>query len=184
MKLVALTLLLLAICCSRTLERSSPPQLTDVKVAAEGEPYGLRLEADALTFCDQRGARSLDLKTGQERRLDRICPKREEPNTACSGLALEISVRAPLSEPNDIVDIDGLSFPLKGRVHDCAADGRLVAVVTASAVVLIDAAKGTRTEVSGEGGDRVAIGFGWVGWSKDSLVQSAHGKGRQSNLKR
>jgi hypothetical protein len=130
-----------------------------------GEPISLYLENGALVFCDGRGARKLDLGTARESSQDRACPAQEEPNTACSGLGLDISVRSPLSEPNDIIDFDGWSKPLKGRVHDCAADGRTLAVVTASRVVLVDIEKMSAKDISQEGGDRVAISHRWVAWS-------------------
>jgi len=106
----------------------------------------------------------------RESSLERNCAKIEEPNTACSGLALDVAVRASLSEPNDTVDVGGSSFPLRGRVHDCSAEGKVLAVVTGSAVILIDTAKGTATEVSQQGGDRVTLGSGWIAWTDRSKV--------------
>jgi hypothetical protein len=134
-------------------------------VPAVGEPTSLHLENGALVFCDGRGARKLDLATTRESAQDRTCPAQEEPNAACSGLGLDISVRSPLSEPNDIIDFDGWSKPLKGRVHDCAADGRTLAVITASRVVLVDIKKRSAKDISQKGGDRVAISPRWVAWS-------------------
>jgi hypothetical protein len=71
-------------------------------------------ENNALSFCDKRGGRRVDLRTGQATAIERTCPKSDEPNTSCSGLGLDVSVRGPLSEPSDIVDIGAISFPLKG----------------------------------------------------------------------
>ena len=65
-----------------------------------------------------------------------------------------------------MVDFDGSSASLKGRVHDCAADGRVLAIVTASTVVLLDAAKKLPKEINYEGGDRITIDPKWVVWSK------------------
>jgi hypothetical protein len=76
-----------------------------------------------------------------------------------------------MSEPNDIVDVGADSFPQKGRVHDCFADGKLIAIVTGSAVSIIDTDKGTAKEVSGEGGDRVAVGSGWIAWAQGPSLQ-------------
>jgi len=145
-------------------------QAKPFSVTAEGEAYSLHFAPDYLTFCDKRGGRSLRLLDARENRLDRNCAKIEEPNTACSGLVLDVAVRAPLSEPNEIVDVGGFSFPLKGRVHDCSADGKALAVATGSAVILIDTAKGTATEVSQLGGDRVTLGSGWIAWTDGSKV--------------
>ena len=45
---------------------------TVITVSTNGEPFGLRLEGDMLTFCDKRGGRKLDLKTGQDSVLDEL----------------------------------------------------------------------------------------------------------------
>jgi hypothetical protein len=124
-----------------------------------------------LSFCDKRGGRKLDLKTGRSTALGRTCPNNDEPNTACGGLSLDVAVRSPLSEPNDIVDLDGWSAPLTGRVQDCAADGKALAIVTASVVVLIDVTTRKTRVMSRQGGDRVTIDPGWVAWSKGSKLR-------------
>lgn len=154
--------------CSRSDRAStahSPPPAPP-RAVTEGQPFALHIEQGAVKFCDNRGRRVLDLATGQQSALQEPCPPVAEANTACSGLTLDITVRAPLSEPNDIVDVNGASFPLNGKVHDCAAAaGKWIAIVTASRVVLIDVAAGKIRELSTEGGDRVTIGSGWVVWS-------------------
>lgn len=173
--------LLLTAACSRANQTSSQGTVQAAKVsaasqgkpfsvAAEGEAYGLHVTPDSLIFCDKRGGRSLSLLDARESRLERNCAKIEEPNTACSGLALDVAVRASLSEPNDTVDVGGSSFPLRGRVHDCSAEGKALAVVTGSAVILIDTAKGTAIDVSQQGGDRVTLGSGWIAWTDGSKV--------------
>ena len=126
-----------------------------------------------LTFCDKRGGRKLNLKTGQDTALDRTCPKTDEPNTACGELSFDFAVRGPLTEPNDIVDLQGWSIPLKGRLQDCDADGKVLAIVTGSNVLLIDVARETTKEISWHGGDRVAIGSGWVAWRNGSELRVA-----------
>jgi hypothetical protein len=150
---------------------ASAPARTEFIIATDGDPFGLRLESGILDFCDKRGKWKLDLETGSQVAGARTCPNNDEPNTACSGLSLDLAVRAPLSEPNDIVDVDGWSVALKGRVHDCAADGDMLAIVTASRVVLVNVANRTSKEVSREGGDRVTIGSGWVAWSRGSKLR-------------
>jgi hypothetical protein len=183
-KELALLFLLMALSCSKMLPAtneeaastlSADPAMpasakasTELTFPTDGEPSGLRLESGMLTFCDKRGGRKLDLKMGWATSFNNTCPRNDEPNTACAGLSLDVSVRALLSEPNDIVDINGWSIPLKGRVHDCASDGKVLAIVTASIVVLIDVAKTTIKEISLQGGDRVTIESGWVAWSKGS----------------
>lgn len=196
MKKLAVLFLLLALSCSRTdppadegvaatspgpsaapattpASTVSPSARTELTVVADGEPFGLRLESGMLAFCDKRGGRSLDLRTGRDAALDRTCPNNDEPNSACSGLHLNVAVRGPLSAPDDIVDVDGWSVPLNGRVHDCAADGKALAIVTGSIVIVIDVEKETSNVISRQGGERVTIGSGWVAWSKGSKLRVA-----------
>jgi hypothetical protein len=139
-------------------------------VSTQGEPYALALSASALTYCDSRGPRSLDLRTGAEGPGSGTCPVKQEANTSCSGLGDTVTVRAPLSEPNDILDAGASSFPMNGRVQDCAGNGNLIIVATGSRVVLIDTAKGTAKDVSPVGAERVAIGSGLVAWTRGSTV--------------
>ena len=139
---------------------------------AKGDPYSLRLVDGVLDFCDSRGGREVNLKTGQEASKDQNCASKEEPNTACTALGLDVEVRSPQSEPNDIVDVGGSSFPLNGRVHDCAGEGQLLAIVTASSTVVLDTAKSATTQVSSNGGDRVAVGGGWVAWTTGSNLHA------------
>jgi hypothetical protein len=160
---------LLACSCSRSKNLAASPAGT----TAKGEPYALRLAGGALTFCDAHGGRKLDLGSGKESALPSACPGKAEPNTACRGLSLDVTVRGPLSEPNDIIDLEASSVPLNGRVHDCAAEGKLLAVVTGSAVIVINVARSTTREISPDGGDRVTIGFGWLAWTQGSKVLAA-----------
>ena len=83
---------------------------------------GLRVDDGAISYCDKRGGRKLDATTGQDVAFERTCTKDGEANTACSGLPLDVTVSTPKRGPNDVVDVKGKSFPLEGRVHDCAAD--------------------------------------------------------------
>jgi hypothetical protein len=151
----------------------SPATPTERTVTAEGEPSVLLIGAETVLFCDKRGPRKLDLNTGADTVGDQSCAKSEEANASCSGLPLDITVRAPPSEPNDIVDVAGSSFPLKGHVQDCAVDGKVLAVVTSSGVTVIDTVKGTPTQLDQVGGDRVAIGHSWVAWADGSKLHAA-----------
>ncbi|MEP6534935.1 MAG: hypothetical protein ABJF23_06445 [Bryobacteraceae bacterium] len=168
-KLVPAIVLLAAASCSE----QKPAAPKEFSVAVQGEAYGLRFENGLLNFCDGRGGRKVDLKTAQDSPSERVCPKPSEANTACSGLPLDVTVRSPAAEANDIVDIGGTSFPLKGRVHDCAADGKKLIVVTASQAVLIDAAKDVSQELSPQGGDRAAVGARWAAWTEGARVRLA-----------
>jgi hypothetical protein len=152
---------------------TSVPPRTGLTVATRGEPTGLRLERTMLTFCDKRGGRQLDLTTGREATFERDCAENDEPNITCGDLSLDIEVQSPLSQPNDVLDIAGRPVRLKGRVHDCAADGKVLAVVTGSTVVLVDTTRRTTKEISRKGGDRVTIGTGWVAWSNGAQLRAA-----------
>ncbi len=155
----------------RPYKAASAPARTEFIIATDGDPFGLRLESGTLAFCDKRGEWKLDLETGLQAALARTCPNDDQPNTACGGLGLDVDVRGPLSEPNDIVDVDGWSVALKGRVHDCAADGDVLAIVTGSSVILVNVANRTSKEINREGGDCVTIGSGWVAWSRGSSLR-------------
>lgn len=143
---------------------------SELTVKAIGEPFGLRVEGGIISFCDKRGGRKLDTTTGHDVAFGRTCPKDGEANTACSGLPLDVAVSTPNRGPNDVVDVKGKSFPLEGRVHDCAADGKVLAAVTGSAVVLVDTTTDKADVIQHLGGDRVTIGAGWIAWSKGSTV--------------
>jgi hypothetical protein len=140
------------------------------RISTQGEPYAFALSASRLTFCDSRGSRSLDLRTGAEGWGSGSCPANEEANTSCSGLGDAVSVRAPVGEPNDIVDAGAFSFPMNGRVHDCADNGDFIVVATGSRLVLIDTAKGRAKDVSATGGEHVAIGPGWIARAAGTTV--------------
>jgi len=148
------------------------PPPTSYKAATTGAPYGLRVEGGVVSFCDGSGARRLDPATGKVGAFERTCLKDAEPNTTCSGSTLDVTVRTPNLGPDDVIDVGGASFPLEGRVHDCALDGTALAVVTGSEVVLIDTAKDDETKVIDHGGgDFVSIGSSWVAWTQGSTLQ-------------
>lgn len=173
--------------CSRSPDRTAPPSSsstapatttlsqaarTELTIRADGEPFGLRVDGGAVSFCDKRGGRKLDAATGQDLAFERTCAKDGEANTACSGFPLDVAVSTPNRGPNDVVDVTGKSFPLDGRVHDCAADGQVLAIVTGAAVVLVDTTTGKAEVIDHQGGDRVIIGAGRVAWSQGSTVRA------------
>jgi hypothetical protein len=171
---LALLLAVLAGACSTKKSPEEPAKApAATQFAAEGMVQSLRIKGALLLFCDARGGHGVDLKTGRATGNAPPCPASEEPNTACSGLNLDVSVRAPLSEPNDIVDLGASSFPLHGRVHDCRAAGNRLAIGTGSSVVLIDAVKSTMQEIASQGSDRVAVADGWIAWTDGSSVRWA-----------
>jgi hypothetical protein len=145
----------------------------EFRVTAKGFPFALRVEGDVVSFCDERGARRIDLETGQDTAADSPCPKDGESNMGCGEVAGVDDVRTPNLGPIDIVDLSsGMSAPLEGRVHDCASDGKTIIVGTGVDVVLIDPWTGHTTTVAHDGSDRVAIGPHWVAWIEGKNVRA------------
>ena len=173
MRLLLLVAVLAAACSHRKPLSDASKAPAAVQIAARGMVESLRLQGARLFFCDAQGAHGVDLKTGVVTGKAPPCPAAQEPNAACGGLKMDVTVRAPLSEPNDIVDLAGSSFPLQGRVHDCKEAGDRLAIITGSTVVLIDAAKNTSKEIALQGGDRVAVGDNWMAWTNGSSVHAA-----------
>jgi hypothetical protein len=121
---------------------------------------------EVMTFCDDRGPRRVSLLTGAESAAAGPCPSKAEANGACGGLPIEATVETPGLGPKDVVFAGGWGFHPEGRVHDCVADGARLAVVTGSDVEVLDTASGTTTVIDEKaGGERVAMGHGWVVWS-------------------
>jgi hypothetical protein len=145
---------------------------TDYAVPVKGKAFALAVQKDRVTFCDGRGPRALDLTTGADIAGDPKCPPPDEGNTACEDLGIDVIVRTPDRGPNDIVGVDALQVPLEGRVHDCVADGKVLAVVTPSQVVTIDTLHGKSGVVSNVGGERIAIGPGWIAWADYEKVHA------------
>ncbi len=137
---------------------------------SHGEAYALRLRGETLDYCDEEGAHSFDLKSGIVHPGKNTCPRKEEANSACSGLPGDPSVRSTPNEPDEIVDLKGNSYPLRGRVQDCVAAGALLAIATNSSVFWIDPAGSAKHEVPSSGGDRVALGAGWIVWTQGARL--------------
>jgi hypothetical protein len=178
-------MMLLALACSRSKSASNVSAAPSAPAVAAkssnnsqafslktvGEPYALQFVNGGLSFCDNRGIRFLELNTGKDDSKQGSCPRREEPDPACN-TQHDVEVRSPTSQPGDIIDVGAQSFPLKGRVHDCSSDGKILAVVTASGVTVIDLAKEKSTEVSQEGGERVAVGDMWIAWTSGENIHA------------
>jgi hypothetical protein len=163
-RLLLLVAPLLALAAFQALAQGGP--LAPVKTAGtSSEPYNLRWDNDSLVYCDKRGGRALNLQTAQDTAHEAVCTPVAEPNTACSGFGIDVEVRAPLSTPNDIVDVKGVAVPVKGRVRDCSADAQSIAVATGSSVVLIEVATAKAVPVDRQGGERVLLGPKWMAWS-------------------
>lgn len=131
--------------------------------ATKGRPINLNLTAQTLNFCDDSGPRQVSLATGTETAGTQACPKEsgDNPEFTCND---QVEVIGGSGGGNDTINFEGANFPLKGLSDACAQAGHQAIVSTGEEVLLIDAAANTTSLVSHEGGDRVAIGGGWVAW--------------------
>jgi hypothetical protein len=141
-----------------------------IQVRANGRPYAMHFEQEALAFCDASGGHLVDLKTGQPKTPASSDCKRDEANTGCDGDSLDVEIRSPFNELVDFVEVDGDSYPLKGRVHDCVVLEKTIGLVTGSNVVLIDTAQNSVTQVDAHGADRIALNPHWIAWSFGSNI--------------
>ncbi len=152
---------------------AAPVPKAPVTRSTTGPASRLAFRDGVLVFCDGRGGRRLDPLTGRDGPEPIACPADPEGDAACGKAALVAAVRGPLNRPDDILDFDGWSVPLDGRVHDCAGDDRAVAVVTGSQVVIVDVARQASRIVSRRGGERVALGPGWIAWTGPGHIHMA-----------
>jgi hypothetical protein len=143
-----------------------------VSFPADGRVSRLQVRDNTVSYCDDRGPWAGDLLTGRRLEGTLPCQTASESNTACAGVGTDVQVRSPQGEPNDIVDVGAQSYPMDGRVHDCAAEGRMLVVGTGSNVTLIDAARNATVQISKQGSDRVALGAGWVAWVDGQSVRA------------
>ena len=150
---------------------STSPVRTQFTLTIKGEAFGLRVEGGSVSFCDTRGGRKLDTTTGHDAAFQRSCAK-EEPNSGCGGLPLDVQVSTPGFGPNDRIELSGSAYPVEGHVHDCAVDGKVLAAITGQGVVLIDTTEEHVDVLDHHGGDRVTIGPGWIAWSKGSTIEA------------
>ena len=154
-------------------EMAAGEALMQLSSVVAGEPTGLAVVDGVLGYCEARGGRAIDLRNGRRTNPDRTCPVERAPNTTCQGLERELAVRPSAAEGVDMLELDGRAFNVGGRVRDCAADGDTIAVATDRSVVVIDTASARSRQVrSDSGGDRVAIGSGWIAWSKGSELSA------------
>ena len=146
-----------------------------LSAVATGDALGLHLEADALTYCDDRGGRAVDLRTGLESARDRPCEKHEERNRACDGIDVVDRVREPGPGPNDIIDLkNGHSQPVHGHITDCAFSTGVLLFASWNEIVAIDMKTNRRDLKSKEGGPLIAINEAWLAWSDGKKVFAEH----------
>lgn len=136
-----------------------------------GEPFALRVEGDSVSFCDQRGRRRLDLRSGAQRSEARACPK-DEGNGACGDLPIDVTVSTPNFGPEDRMDLPTGSYWPGGRVHDCVADERTLAAITGQSMISVDVQTGKSTVLADEYGDHIAIGPNWIVWEHGAALHA------------
>jgi hypothetical protein len=141
--------------------------------SVQGAIASLGFDGRVLRFCDSRGSHRVNEDDEVVAVDGSRCPEPQDQNTSCQGLPLDVSVRTPPGEPNDIIDIGASSFPLHGHVQDCAASRSRLVIGTGSTVILIDAAQNTVKTLSEEGSGRVAVTRDWIAWAAAGSVQLA-----------
>lgn len=146
----------------------------ETTIPAIGGTRTLRLTGSSLEFCDGRGGHRIDLGEDRKTPSSIPCAKDDGPNGSCGDLGLNVEVRSPLGEPDDVVDFETWSLPMTGRVHDCAAENGTVVIATGTQVVLVDAAKRTDRRIGSGGAERVAVGSGWFAWSDATAIHLRH----------
>ena len=144
----------------------------ELHAEATGSAFGLRVDGGVVSFCDERGGRKLDATTGLDTAFRRACPEDDESNPGCGRVGFAVDVRTPGLGPDDFVDVDAHGYPMQGLVHDCAAEGKVLAIVTGSTVVLIDTTKEKAEVIAHEGASRVSIDRTWIAWSLGSTVRA------------
>ena len=184
-----LAVFVLTTSCSRTKPAteptSAPPsqkaRALEFSVPVQGEAHSFHFDNGTVLFCTGGGARKLDLRNGQVSPSSHPCAQPPQADAACSDLdpKLDVDVRSPAGEADDVVDVKGNYYPLKGRVHDCAAFGKWLAVVTGTQAVLIDMSEGTQLELGHQAGNRIAVSSDWIAWTVGTqlrVVANPYGK--------
>lgn len=149
------------------------PPKQQLDIASVGQAYALAIDSSSIAFCDDRGARRLDLVTGRDDAFAHSCAK-TETRAACDDVkSMDITVSTPNFGPEDRIETDNGFFWPGGRVHDCAADGKTLAIATGGAVKLIDTATSKITIVEdGDWCQRVEINADWIVWSGEATLHA------------
>lgn len=140
-------------------------------VRSIGRTFDLRVEGDEVSFCDERGARTLDVVTGTDAPAGRSC-RDEEGNTTCSNPSVEVEVSTPGLGPVDRVYVHAKFYMLEGRVHDCAVANGVLLLVTGANVIAIDSVTDRLDVIATRGGSRAALGARWIAWSDAAGVHA------------
>ena len=137
-----------------------PSQLQPIVM---GLPYQLGLKSNVFSFCDDTGPQQIDVSTGKQTPAAQHCDrKKDEDQSSCDD---EIQIYGSPEGGNDRLAINDNEYILEGHSRGCDRDGKTVVVATVGAVEVIDGAANKVAIVDPGGGDRAAIGSGWVAWS-------------------
>src|SRR5258708_32708697 len=104
MRFAVLLVALTSACATKESSEGAARLPAALEFTTEGSAQVVRLDRGELWFCDARGSHHVDLGSGIAASDGSPCPMPTEPHTACSNVKFDVSVRAPLSEPNHIVD--------------------------------------------------------------------------------
>ena len=160
-----------AICLCSCTDSAKPIALANsFEATTLGEAFGLALSGNTLNFCDNGGGHEANLQTGKVVPRNYNCPAKLEANTACSGLPADPSVRSTPNQPDEIIDLNGRSYPLQGRVQDCVSNGSRLAIATNATVLWLDSSESGTHIVHQSGADRIALSGTWIAWTAGNRI--------------
>ncbi len=135
-----------------------------------GKPFDLKVGDLAITYCDDNGAWRYDTVTDTSIHVDRTCPPEEDADTACGCGGAKVKVRNPGLGPSDVVDTDDGSYPLPGRVHDCACLGQTIYVATDMGDIFALAHVQKPRLIAHAKAQRIAVSPKWIAWTDGKKV--------------
>ena len=166
-----------AICLCSCSDSAKPIALANsFEAPTLGEAFALTIIGNTLSFCANSGGHEVNLQTGKVLPRNETCPAKLEANTACSGLPADPSVRSTPNQPDEIIDFNGRSYPLQGRVQDCVSNGSRLAIATNATVLWLDSSESGTHIVQQSGADRIAISGTWIAWTSGNrlLAKAIH----------
>ncbi len=145
--------------------KSAPPgESPEISRSTSGPARGLEIRSDGIRYCDTSGEHIFD-GNGKETSVNPAgCGSGAQEEHGCDAGNMDVLLRSPESEPNDVLVLPIKAFLMKGRVQSCAASDGALAVATTENVVIIDSTTGAVTEVGHDGADEVALSDRLVAW--------------------
>ncbi len=134
-------------------------------VLTDGIASHMQLTGGFLQFCDRGGGQKVNLESGERSSDSASCAQQNDQDyTGCKTGRPVIEVSSSSGEANDEVEVDGDVYRIKGRVHDCDNDGKVVLIASGVQVLLIDETRGKVAVLDGHGAEKVSSGSGWLAW--------------------